>query len=183
MTCVAGIDVGSRRDKTALCGLSGRRVGPLALMPSNIPLAEQAGVLAPLVADCELVAVDATGLGLGLAEALEALGVNVMFVTIGAGDRVTGEERRYTAGKTWLVQRLGIAIRTRVLDVGDTDTARELLRQLGNMRAEITQRGRVKMEAPGVAADDLALALALALLAQDASCAHSHGKDSSRRSA
>ncbi len=187
---VAGIDVGSRRDKTALCGLSGRAVGPLALMPSDIPLAEQAAVLAPLVSDCELVAVDATGLGLGLAEALAMHGVNVMFVTIGAGDRVSRNNgkglppfSRVTAGKTWLVQRLGIAIRSRALDVGDSDSARELLRQLGNMTARITQRGRVKMEAPGVAADDLALALALALLAQDAICAHSHINQSSRRSA
>lgn len=188
---VAGIDVGSRRDKTALCGLSGRRVGPLALMPANIPLAEQAGVLAPLVSDCEMVAVDATGLGLGLAEALEKLGVNVMFVTIAAGDKVTGHSHHttartcltVTAGKTWLVQRLGIAIRTRALDVGDSDSARELLRQLGNMTARITQRGRVKMEAPGVAADDLALALALALLAQDATSAQTHSQQSSRRSA
>ena len=147
--------------------LDGRRVVKLAMLPADVPLAEQAAALAPLVADAELVCVDATGLGLGLAEALQALGVTVRHVIFGAGEVVRHNGSRIVAGKAWLVHRLAVAIGQRAVDAPSTDLGRELVRQLGNMTARITARGSVKLEAPGVAADDLAMALALALLAQD----------------
>jgi hypothetical protein len=164
---VAGIDVGSRADLTALVKLDGRKVATLAQLPRDVPLDEQAAVLAPLLADAELVCVDATGLGLGLAEALERRGVRVLHVTITAGKAVKRNGQRITVGKLWLVQRLAVAIGSRAIDVPTTDLGRALVAQLAAMTVRITERGRLKMEAPGTAADDLALALALALLADD----------------
>lgn len=173
---VAGIDVGSRRDRTAMVAIDGRRVTKLAQLPVDLELSTQGQFLAPLAADLDLVAVDTTGLGLGLGEVLRGLGRDVLFVTFVAGEMVRRDGHRVQAGKLYLVQRLAVAIGKRSLDIPTTDLGRELVRQLGNMTARITARGGVKLEAPGVAADDLAMALALALLAQDIAGGNGNGR-------
>ncbi len=136
-------------------------------MPRDVPLVEQAGALAPLVADARLVLVDAGGLGLGLCEALQALRLPVRGVLILAGEECREAGRFVHAGKGWLIQRMRIALAGREIELPRSPLAEELVRQLRAMKGTYKASGHVRMEAKGAASDDLALALALALLALD----------------
>src|SRR6188508_1859059 len=84
MLC-AGLDIGRYTDRTALCVMDEAVVNELHIVPS-VSFREQAEVLAPLMRRLDLVAVDGTGMGLGLLELLRAMGLPVVDVIIGSGN-------------------------------------------------------------------------------------------------
>lgn len=161
---IAGLDVGRRRDATALV-----RLGPaidLHVLPP-LRLSEQADRLMPLLLPCDLVAVDCTGLGLGLSEMLQERGLPVLHVQITAGStvKITGNGSA-TAGKSWMMGRVAAAIH-QGLRIDHAATNAQLLRsQMAAMLPSRTKRG-YRIEA-SKGHDDLVLALALALLGRDA---------------
>lgn len=185
---VGGLDVGRRHDRSALVRLSpitpdnprhaGYRVRDVRL--GHGPLPVQARILVPLLRPCLLTAVDATGLGLGLAELLAEAGLPVLLVTITAGDRVemgaaisaagatiSTNCRYLTAGKAWLVGRVNAALSERQLRCDPSAAGAETLRsELSSVIPKWKRSGAVAYEA-SAGHDDTVLALALALLAGD----------------
>jgi hypothetical protein len=109
-----GLDVGRRHDRSALVRLEGKSRNYLQVRDVRLgsgPLPVQARILVPLLRPCLLTAVDATGLGLGLAETLAEAGLPVLLVTIVAGWEVVSlEPDRVTAGKAWLMGRVSAAL-------------------------------------------------------------------------
>ena len=70
-------------------------------------------------------------------------------------------------GKSWLIQRLGAAMRSGKLNVAERAPGRELLRkELAQFVFKPGARGRLRLEA-GRGHDDLVIATALAVLAAD----------------
>lgn len=192
----AGLDIGRRHDRTQLLRLDPPRVRDITTLEGR-RFADQARILAPLIRGCELCAVDATGLGIGLAEALEDQGLTILRVVIGAGEAVSDlksevapgarpaklfpgggamEARRYSigsvvAGKGWLMTRIRAAMHRREALVSPDMEGRDvLLSELQRMVPKRTRTGYARLEA-SAGHDDTVTALALALLARDV-----HGK-------
>lgn len=174
-----GLDVGRRHDRSALVRLDGRRVHDVRL--GHGPLPVQARILVPLLRPCLLTAVDATGLGLGLAELLAEQGLPVLLVSIVPGVLVRETARvenatraeistncRYlTVGKAWLMGRVSAALSERQLRCDPTAAGAETLRsELSSVIPKWKRSGHVAYEA-SAGHDDTVLALALALLAGD----------------
>jgi hypothetical protein len=131
------------------------------------PLPVQARILVPLLRPCLLTAVDATGLGLGLAETLAEAGLPVLLVTIVPGWRVMMDGDRIVAGKAWLVGRVAAALSERQLRCDPSAAGAETLRsELSTVIPKWKRTGHVRYEA-SAGHDDTVLALALALLAGD----------------
>jgi hypothetical protein len=132
------------------------------------PLPVQARILVPLLRPCLLTAVDATGLGLGLAELLAEAGLPVLLVTIVPGVKVAHVlPDRITAGKAWLMGRVSAALSERRLRCDPSAAGAETLRsELSTVIPKWERTGHVRYEA-SAGHDDTVLALALALLAGD----------------
>ena len=173
---VAGLDIGRVTDRTALVVMDEVVVTEAHIVPS-VTFREQAEVLAPLMARLELVAVDGTGMGLGLLELLRARGLPVVDVIIGGGNgapriiRDGGgrkrEVRAISVGKIHLLGRLLGLVHAREITVAPWCCNRdELKTELGLMSASFTKRGGLSIQARS-GHDDLALALSLATLARD----------------
>jgi len=175
---VAGLDIGRHTDRTALCVMDADVVTELHIVPS-VTFREQAAVLEPLMRRLDLVAVDGTGMGLGLLELLRALGLPVVDVIIGGGNGAPriirdggGNKRGVRAiyvGKIHLLGRLLGLVNAREITVAPWCCNRdELKAELGMMAASFTKRGGLSIQARS-GHDDLALALSLATLARDLS--------------
>jgi len=76
MLC-AGLDIGRVTDRTALVVMDNDVVTEAHIVPS-VTFREQAAVLEPLMTRLDLVAVDGTGMGLGLLELLRSMGLPVV---------------------------------------------------------------------------------------------------------
>jgi hypothetical protein len=168
---IAGLDVGRRHDRSALVRLDASWPGRTRVKDVRLgsgPLPVQARLLLPLLRPCLLTAIDATGLGLGLAELLAEAGLPVMLVTITAGKDWLGiEDDRYTAGKSWLIHRLQLALVNRELRCPPSVPGAETLRsELSTVIPKWKRSGHVAYEA-SAGHDDTVMALALALLASD----------------
>ena len=168
--------MGRYSDRTALCVLDEAVVTEAHLVPS-LPFREQAAVLEPLIRRLDLVAVDGTGLGLGLLELLRSMGLPVVDVIIGGGNgapkiiRDGGSRvvRAVRVGKVHLLGRLLGLVHARELTVAPWCCHRdELKAELGMMAASFTRKGGLSIAARS-GHDDLALALSLATLARDLS--------------
>jgi hypothetical protein len=175
MLC-AGLDIGRFTDRTALCVMDGDVVNELHIVPS-VTFREQAAVLEPLCRRLDLVAVDGTGMGLGLLELLRSLGLPVVDVIIGGGNgaphiiRDGGSRlvRAVRVGKVHLLGRLLGLVHAREITVAPWCCNRdELKAELGLMSASFTRKGGLSIAARS-GHDDLALALSLATLARDLS--------------
>lgn len=178
---IGGLDVGRHRDRTALCRLTWPTVASLHEARRPARLKEQADELDPLLRPCRLIAVDASGLGLGLAEELEDRGLPIVAVTITGASAVNRTASGVTAGKLWLMQRIRVAIHAGLRVPPDLPSAGTLREQMANMLPK-RQRRTYKVEAGG-GHDDLVLALALALLGMDLHGAQQtgHGREPGRR--
>lgn len=172
----AGLDIGRYTDRTALVVMDGAVVTEAHLIPS-LPFREQAQVLEPLMARLDLVAVDGTGMGLGLLEVLRALDLPVVNVIIGAGHAAPrlirdggGQQRPVRAisvGKIHMLGRLLGLVHAREITVAPWCCNRaELKAELGELTASFTRKGGLSIQARR-GHDDLALALSLATLARD----------------
>jgi hypothetical protein len=177
MLC-AGLDIGRVTDRTALVVMDNDVVTEAHIVPS-VTFREQAAVLKPLMYRLDLVAVDGTGMGLGLLELLRAQGSPVVDVIIGGGAgapriiRDGGGNKRgvraISVGKIHLLGRLLGLVNAREITVAPWCCNRdELKAELGLMSASFTKRGGLSIQARS-GHDDLALALSLATLARDLS--------------
>jgi hypothetical protein len=185
-----GVDLGQRRDRTAIAvieraqivsnarnGLTfaydsstRRAVRHLERLPLDTPypaIAERVERLANQLAaanPCSVI-VDATGVGLPVVDALRvpAARWRLMPVTIGHADRETYVEGFWRVGKRDLVARLQIAFDFEELIIArELAESETLVEELTAMRASIGSSGRTRYESPGESHDDLAIALALA---------------------
>jgi hypothetical protein len=172
----AGLDVGRVTDKTALVVMDGVVVTEVHIVPSATFQA-QADILAPLLARLDLVAVDGTGMGLGLLELLRAADAPVVNVIIGCGNaaprliRDGGGNyrpvRAISVGKIHMLGRLLGLVHAREITVAPWCCNRaELKAELGELTASFTRRGGLSIQARR-GHDDLALALSLATLARE----------------
>ena len=169
---VAGLDLARRSDHSALVLLdveSGRLTVNAALRLPQAPLRQQFALIAPHLAGLDLLVFDQSGLGDAAAELLPKTSRHVGVCLIG-GDRPltrSAQGDRLVVGKSWLIQRLGAAMRSGEMTVGERAPGRDLLRkELAQFVFKPGARGRLYLEA-AQGHDDLVIAAALAVLASD----------------
>jgi hypothetical protein len=126
-------------------------------------------LIAPHLAGLDLLLFDQSGLGDAAAELLPKTPPHVGVCLIG-GDRPlarSAQGDRLIVGKSWLIQRLGAAMRSGALTVDEHAPGRELLRrELAQFVFKPNAQGRFRLEAAR-GHDDLVIAAALAVLAAD----------------
>ena len=116
MAIVAGLDVARRRDHSALVLLDvepGRLTVSAALRLPQAPLRQQFAPIASHLAGLDLLLFDQSGLGDAAAELLPETPPHVGICLVG-GDRPltrSASGDRLVVGKSWLIQRLGTAMR------------------------------------------------------------------------
>jgi hypothetical protein len=136
-----------------------------ALRLPQAPLRQQFALIAPHLAGLDLLVFDQSGLGEAAAELLPK--TPPRFGVCLGGDRPparSAQGDRLVLGKSWLVQRLGMAMRGGELTVADRAPGRELLRrELAQFVFKPGAQGRLRLEA------DLVIAAALAVLASQTS--------------
>ena len=131
---VAGLDLARRSDHSALVLLNvapGRLTVTAALRLPQAPLRQQFALIAPHLAGLDLLVFDQSGLGDAAAELLPKTPPHIGVCLVG-GDRPltrSAQGDRLVVGKSWLVQRLGAAMRSGVLTVAEKAPGRELLRK------------------------------------------------------
>ena len=169
---VAGLDLARRSDHSALVLLDvepDRLTVTAALRLPQAPLRQQFALIAPHLAGLDLLVFDQSGLGDAAAELLPKTPPHIGVCLIG-GDRPlarSAQGDRLVVGKSWLIQRLGAAMRSGALTVAEHAPGRELLRQeLAQFVFKPGARGRLRLEAAR-GHDDLVIAAALAVLAAD----------------
>jgi hypothetical protein len=169
---VAGLDLARRRDHSALLRLDvarDRLTVSAALRLPQAPLRQQFSLIAPHLAGLDLLVFDQSGLGDAAAELLPKIPPRVG-VCLVAGDRPltrSAQGDRLVIGKQALIQRLGTAMRSGEMTVGERAPGRELLRgELERFVFKPGERGRFRLEAAR-GHDDLVIAAALGVLASD----------------
>ena len=121
---VAGLDLARRRDHSALVLLDvepDRLTVTAALRLPQAPLRQQFALIAPHLAGLDLLVFDQSGLGDAAAELLPKTPPHVGVCLIG-GDRPltrSAQGDRLVVGKSWLIQRLGAAMRSGALTVAE----------------------------------------------------------------
>jgi hypothetical protein len=172
LNLVAGLDLARRHDHSALVLLDVEPGGltiRAALRLPQVPLLEQFTLIAPHLARLDLLVFDQSGLGDVAAELLPKTPPQVGVCLIG-GDRPLARSAkgdRLIVGKSWLIQRLGAAMRSGALTVDEHAPGRELLRrELAQFVFNPGARGQLRLEAAR-GHDDLVIAAALAVLASD----------------
>src|SRR5829696_1584627 len=167
---VAGLDLARRRDHSALVLLDvepGRLTVSAALRLPQAPLRQQFTLIAPYLAGLDLLLFDQSGLGDAAAELLPKTPPHMGVCLVGGDRPLTRSTQgdRLIVGKSWLIQRLGAAMRSGALTVEEHAPGRELLRrELSQFIFKPGSRGRMRFEAAR-GHDDLVIAAALAVLA------------------
>ena len=169
---VAGLDLARRQDHSALVLLDvepGRLTVSAAPRLPQVPLREQFTLIAPHLAGLDLLVFDQSGLGDAAAELLPRTSPHIGVCLIG-GDRPlarSAQGDRLVVGKSWLIQRLGAAMRSGEMTVAEHAPGRELLRrELAQFVFKPGVRGRLRLEAAH-GHDYLVIATALAVIAAD----------------
>jgi hypothetical protein len=169
---VAGLDLARRRDHSALVLLDvepDRLTVTAALRLPQVPLRQQFALIAPHLAGLDLLVFDQSGLGDAAAELLPKTPPHIGVCLIGGDRPLTRSTQgdRLVVGKSWLIQRLGAAMRSGKLNVAERAPGRELLRkELAQFAFRPGARGQLRLEAAR-GHDDLVIAAALAVLAAD----------------
>jgi phage FluMu gp28-like protein len=174
---VAGLDLARRSDHSAFVLLDvkpDRLTVSAALRLPQAPLRQQFALITPHLAGLDLLVFDQSGLGDAAAELLPKTPSHVGVCLI-CGDRPltrSASGDRVVVGKSWLIQRLGAAMRSGALTVAENAPGRELLRrELAQFVFKPGARGQLRLEAAR-GHDDLVIATALAVLASDLVKAH-----------
>ena len=168
---VAGLDLARRSDFSALVLLDGAdllTVTAVLRLP-QAPLRQQFALIAPRLAGLDLLVFDQSGLGDAAAELLPKTPSHVGVCLVGGDRPVTRSAQgdRLVVGKSWLIQRLGMAMRSGALTVAEHAPGRDLLRrELAQFVFKQGAQGRLGLEAVR-GHDDLVIAAALAVLAAD----------------
>jgi hypothetical protein len=169
---VAGLDLARRSDHSALVLLdveADRLTVSAALRLPQAPLRQQFALVEPRLAGLDLLVFDQSGLGDAAAELLPKTPPHVGVCLIG-GDRPlarSASDDRLVVGKSWLIQRLGAAMRSGEMTVAEQAPGRDLLRrELAQFVFKPSARGWLRLEAAR-GHDDLVIAAALAVLAAD----------------
>ena len=113
-----------------------------ALRLPQAPLRQQFALIAPHLAGLDLLVFDQSGLGDAAAELLPKTPPHIGVCLIG-GDRPlsrSAQGDRLVVGKSWLIQRLGAAMRSGALTVAEHAPGRELLR--GSLLSSFSSRAR-----------------------------------------
>ena len=184
MGSVIGIDIGQKRDPTAICvARQERRDEPpigkvthflihlLERLPLGTPYPQVVDRVAEVVHRASqrtghgvFVYVDATGVGQPVVDLLQERSVRVMPVYFTHGDRRTVEKGRVTLGKSFLVSRLQTLLQTRRIHLPHTPEARVLADELQNYEIRVDQNANDRYGAFRVGThDDLVTALGLAV--------------------
>src|SRR4051795_5236805 len=113
---VAGLDLARRSDHSALVLLDvepDRLTVTAALRLPQAPLREQFGLIAPYLAGLDLLVFDQSGLGDAAVELLPKTAPRCGVCLIGGDRPLAGSANadHLVVGKSWLVQRLGAAMR------------------------------------------------------------------------
>ena len=140
-----------------------------ALRLPQAPLSQQFALIAPHLAGLDLLVFDQSGLGDVAAELLPKTPPHMGVCLVGGDRPLTRSTQgdRLIVGKSWLIQRLGAAMRSGEMTVAEHATGRDLLRkELAQFVFKPGARGRLRLEAAR-GHDDLVIAAALAVLASD----------------
>ena len=148
---VAGLDLARRRDHSALVLLdvqADRLTITAALRLPQAPLGQQFALIKPHLAGLDLLLFDQSGLGDAAAELLPKTPPHIGICLI-AGERPltrSAQGDRLVVGKSWLIQRLGAAMRSGELTVAERAPGRELLRgELEKFVFKSGERGRFRV--------------------------------------
>src|SRR3954469_4083105 len=131
---VGGLDLARRRDHSALVLLDvevDRLTVTAALRLPQAPLRQQFALIAPHLAGLDLLVFDQSGLGDAAAELLPKTPPHIGVCLVG-GERPlarSAQRDRLVVGKSWLVQRLGMAMRSGALTVAEKAPGRDHLRR------------------------------------------------------
>lgn len=176
-----GLDLGQKRDHTALVvveRIENRRafmgteferlvVRYVERMALGMPYPQVVERVREIVRCDELyhgrstLTVDATGVGAPVIDMLNAarLGCPVMAVTITGGERASGQ----CVPKQDLMAELLVLLENRKLTIGKLREGPRLVKELGEVRAQVNASGRMRLGAERSGEhDDLVIALALA---------------------
>jgi hypothetical protein len=128
---VAGLDLARRRDHSALVLLDvapDRLTVTAALRLPQASLSQQFALIAPHLAGLDLLLFDQSGLGDAAAELLPKTPPHIGVCLIGGVRPLTPSAQgdRLVVGKSWLIQRLGTAIRSGELTVAEHAPGRDL---------------------------------------------------------
>src|SRR3954452_22562688 len=150
---VAGLDLARRSDHSALVLLDvepDRLTVTAALRLPQAPLRQQFALIAPHLAGLALLVFDQSGLGDAAAELLPKTPSHVGVCLIGGDQSLarSAQGDRLIVGKSWLIQRLGAAMRSGALTVDEHAPGRDLLRrELVQFVFKPGARGWLRMEA------------------------------------
>lgn len=181
METVIGVDVGQKRDPTAMCVAEVDRrddaihflVRHLDRLPLGTPypkVAKRVGEITAAVAcrtdTTPTLYVDATGVGQPIVDLLEeaAVQARVEAVYFTHGDRRTESYRHVTLGKAYLVSRLQALLQTGRVHLPSTSEARVLAQELLNYELRVDENANDRYGAFRVGThDDLVTAMGLAV--------------------
>src|SRR4051794_35247135 len=118
---VAGLDLARRSDHSALVFLDAapnRLTVTAALRLPQAPLRQQFTLIAPHLTGLDLLVFDQSGLGDAAAELLPKTPPPIGVCLIGADQPLarSAQGDRLVVGKSWLIQRLGAAMRSGALN-------------------------------------------------------------------
>ena len=171
-----GVDLGQRRDHTAIAVVEQSRGELLVRFLMRVPLGTPYPIVVDLVREVTaheqlagrcVAVVDATGVGAPVVDMLRnaRLGCEVVPVTITGGDKESGSHLGWSVPKKDLIAGVQVALERGELKIAkELKDAGALMRELGDMRMERHASGKVRMGADGAGQhDDLVIALALAI--------------------
>jgi hypothetical protein len=176
-TFTVGLDLGQSFDPSAVAvvrrveqsnGRSLYQVGHLERLPLQMPYPQQVSYVTGLMSrlrspNVELV-LDVTGVGKAVADLFAVTSLATINVTITAGDATTSEGLDFHVPKLSLVSRLQALLHNGQLKIHkDLADAPELVSELQNFRAQVSESGYWKFGARSGKHDDLVLAVAIAL--------------------
>jgi hypothetical protein len=184
-----GLDLGQRRDRTAIAVIERAEIlaphrdpitwAPITSLQTAVRFLQRMPLHTPYTAISEHVirigrqlaalgqctlAVDATGVGLPVVDALKIVNApwRLMPVTIGSAAHEYYSDGFWRVPKRDLIASLQLAFENHAFRIaGRLRESQTLIEELASMRATTRLSGHTQFASPGAAHDDLAIALAL----------------------
>jgi hypothetical protein len=176
ITTTIGLDLGQRRDATAIIvdergPEDTHRIRHIEQPRLGTPypkiirrVSEIRDRITKLTKSAPTIYVDATGVGRPVVDEFRAKGVDVVPVTITAGEGVTREGSELHVGKLALISRLEVLLSDGRLEWdGSTREGKALTTELHRFQVTVSKAGSLSLEAESGTRDDLVTALALSI--------------------